>query len=129
MLETPPPALPSHRQPPAAAPEPVPEPSKAASAAPRVVAVPLVLAATLSGLAWAQAAAASLPVQPPERTALNARVLAVRTALALQHPVPAVPRAQAEAEAETTAQAPPWANWSNWSNWPKWSKWSNWANA
>lgn len=53
---------------------------------------------------------------PPERAALQARIDAVRTALA------ATPAASSAAAGWPLAQA------NNWTNWPKWSKWSNWAN-
>ncbi len=113
--------------------------------------VPLMLTAALVGLACPGGAEAvtSLATEPAARTVLNARVAAVRGAwvhqpAALQaapglEPAVASPSAPGQAldvesgaaaqAADTTAQAPPWANWSNWSNWPKWSKWSNWANA
>jgi hypothetical protein len=90
------------------------------------------LTAVVSGLAGSATAAwppapAEGTLHPPERSALDARVQAVRAALAVR----ALPEAAAAVsliQADPTAQAPPWANWSNWSNWPKWSKWSNWAN-
>lgn len=53
-------------------------------------------------------AAAAVALQ---RTALQARVDAVRQALATQAP----------ALTTLVAQA-------NWGNWPKWGKWSNWVN-
>jgi hypothetical protein len=71
------------------------------------------------GVATLAAGTAVAPVQaavPADRSALEARVEAVRQALK---------GAAAEPNAEaswTVAQA------TNWTNWPKWSKWSNWAN-
>lgn len=70
-------------------------------------------------LALLAAVGASMPVQAAidtERLALQARVQAVRAALAEAAP------AAAEEAAPLVAQA------ANWTNWPKWSKWSNWAN-
>ena len=64
--------------------------------------------AGVAGLA-ADPAAANVA---PQRDALEARVAAVRQALARQPDVPTALVAQA----------------ANWNNWPKWSKWSNWAN-
>ena len=72
-------------------------------------------AAALLGTVMAPAAAHA----PPERVALQARVDAVRAALAA---VADVAAADAPATAWLLAQA------NNWTNWPKWSKWSNWAN-
>lgn len=59
--------------------------------------------------------AAALPA-PPERAALQARVDAVRAALAT------APEALDAVASWQLAQA------NTWTNWPKWSKWSNWAN-
>jgi hypothetical protein len=53
---------------------------------------------------------------PPERVVLQARIDAVREALANNTP------AQSCDPSWQVAQA------GNWTNWPKWSKWSNWAN-
>ncbi len=79
----------------------------------------LAVAALLSGLVAPVAAAVDRAgVEPAARAALNARVQAVRQALA-----PTVGDGRPE------VQASPWTNWTNWNNWPKWSKWSNWANA
>jgi hypothetical protein len=75
----------------------------------------------MAGLGSAGTAAAVEPPEQLERAALNARVAAVRIALAL----PAAPPQGSSVPhmAESPAQAPAW------NNWPKWSKWSNWANA
>jgi len=71
------------------------------------------------GAATLAAGAAVAPAQatvPADRTALEARVDAVRQAL--------------KAVAADTNAEPSWtvAQATNWTNWPKWSKWSNWAN-
>jgi hypothetical protein len=66
----------------------------------------------LAGLAGP---AAAVPAGA-ERAALQARVDAVRAALA------ASPATVDVASSWQLAQA------STWTNWPKWSKWSNWAN-
>lgn len=57
--------------------------------------------------------AAATPTLQAEREALQARVEAVRAALAEDEP---------EAGFAPIAQTP------NWTNWPKWTKWANWAN-
>ena len=75
-------------------------------------------AAALLGTVLAPAAASV----PPERVALQARVDAVRAALAVVPEAAAVNGADVSATAWLLAQA------TNWTNWPKWSKWSNWAN-
>ena len=71
--------------------------------------------ASAVGLALAAgAASAETPTEPPP---LQARIAAVRAAIAarLKQDAPAT-------NSWTLTQA------TNWTNWPKWSKWSNWAN-
>ena len=58
-----------------------------------------------------------------QRQALEARVLAVRSAM----------RDAADAEPATPpehrlAQWMNWGNWNNWNNWPNWGNWGNWFN-
>ena len=76
------------------------------------------------GTALAPAAASVAP----ERAALQARVDAVRAALA----APLTGDALAAPLSGDTLASPD-AAWllaqaANWTNWPKWSKWSTWAN-
>lgn len=69
----------------------------------------------LTPAAAAAIALSGLPAAPTlaaEREALQARVDAVRAALAESGAV----------DDEAQAQSP------NWTNWPKWTKWANWAN-
>ena len=87
-----------------------------ASSRRRVSAAPL---AALAVAGWA-APAMALPV-PAEHVALQARVDAVRAALAARQAPGAAMPADATAGWQLAAA-------SNWTNWPKWSKWSNWAN-
>lgn len=69
----------------------------------------------LTPAAAAAIALSGLPASPAlaaEREALQARVEAVRAALA----------ERGAGEDELQSQTP------NWTNWPKWTKWANWAN-
>ena len=68
--------------------------------------------AAAAALALAVLPAAATPALQAEREALQARVDAVRAALAEPGAV----------DDEIQAQTP------NWTNWPKWTKWANWAN-
>jgi hypothetical protein len=75
--------------------------------------------AALALAGTATVACAGMATVPPSRVALQARVEAVRGALA-----------QADAAPDAAASPMGWllAQATNWTNWPKWSKWSNWAN-
>jgi hypothetical protein len=59
------------------------------------------------------------------RTALDARVLAVRSAILAAGPDQA---AGAANDAGSVAQWFNWPNWNNWNNWPNWGNWGNWGN-
>ncbi len=82
-------------------------------------------ALALAGATAVPSAGASVDLQ---RTALQARVAAVRASLSAPAGAEGVasPRiAQAAGEAPVACRVVAQATWTNW---PKWSKWSNWAN-
>ena len=54
------------------------------------------------------------------RQALEARVLAVRTAMR--------EATEAGAPTEPDRALAQWFNWNNWNNWPNWGNWGNWGN-
>jgi hypothetical protein len=56
-----------------------------------------------------------------ERLALEARVEAVRDAIAQAAP-------EGAAIDGEQAQWFNWGNWNNWNNWPNWGNWGNWLN-
>ena len=94
--------------------------------------------APLAALALAGVANVAAPAQasvPPARAVLQARVEAVRSALAdagaaSDNACHAVPNPNPNHGPEAAAWPLGWlvAQATNWTNWPKWSKWSNWAN-
>lgn len=68
----------------------------------------------------ASAAATNPPQENPPSVSLEARVEAVRNALAEQHQPVDDRRAPAR-----TFQWGNWPNWGNWNNWPNWGNWNN----
>jgi hypothetical protein len=59
------------------------------------------------------------------RQSLEARVLAVRSALRDAAEADVVPGAAPDS---SLAQWMNWGNWNNWNNWPNWGNWGNWFN-
>ena len=85
----------------------------------------------LMGAAAAPAEADRAAGLSPDRAALEARVQAVRAALAEATADPADDAPDTGTGADPRAQPkpkPPWLNWNNWNNWNNWPNWGNWGN-
>jgi hypothetical protein len=82
----------------------------------------------LSALGLTHASAHPPSEQNPARAELEARVLAVRSALGSTAAQAMSEESPATGKAEKTSQWSNWPNWGNWNNWPNWGNWGNWFN-